>query len=74
MSTHIKKTVDEGLAHLSNKAGVQEAEVFASVNSIFTSRINYTSHLPCNGLEEPKSNQTATKTGKETAFTEIKSD
>jgi PmbA protein len=58
VDAHIKKVVDEGMKYLSNKADVQEAEVFASVNAILTSRINYTSHLPCNGLEEPKSTQT----------------
>jgi PmbA protein len=58
VDSHIKKAVDEGMEYLSNKADVKEAEVFASVNAIFTSRINYTSHLPCNGLEEPKSTQT----------------
>lgn len=46
------------MEHLTSTPGVCEAEVFASVNAILTSRINYTSHLPCNGLEEPKSTQT----------------
>jgi len=54
---HIKKVVADGIEYLSKKADVQEVEIFASINSIFTSRINYTSHLPCNGLEEPKSTQ-----------------
>ena len=57
MDAHIKKVVTEGMEYLSNQADVKEAEVFASVNGIFTGRINYTSHLPCNGLEEPKSTQ-----------------
>jgi hypothetical protein len=55
---HIEQAVEEGMQYLSDKADVQEAEVFASVNAVLTSRINYTSHLPCNGLEEPKSTQT----------------
>ncbi len=48
----------EGLSHLRAKPDIAEAEIFAAVNSILTCRINYTSHIPCNGLEEPKSVQT----------------
>jgi len=53
-----KKVVGEGREYLSNREDIQELEVFASVNGILTCRINYTSHLPCNGLEEPKSTHT----------------
>jgi len=53
-----KKVVREVLEYLSNKEEIDELEVFASVNGILTCRINYTSHLPCNGLEEPKSTHT----------------
>jgi len=58
VDSQIKKIVSEGLQYLLSKIDVQEAEVFASANKILTCRINYTSHLPCNGLEEPKSIQT----------------
>jgi PmbA protein len=34
---------------------VAEAEVFASANGNLTIRLNYTSHIPSNGVEEPKS-------------------
>lgn len=57
MDSQIKKIVSDGLQYLLDKNDVQEAEVFASSNIILTCRINYTSHLPCNGLEEPKSLQ-----------------
>jgi PmbA protein len=50
--------VAEGLSYLRRKADIGEAELFASINSIATCRINYTAHIPCNGLEEPKSSQT----------------
>jgi PmbA protein len=34
---------------------VREAEVFVSANGTLLTRLNYTSHIPCNGVEEPKS-------------------
>jgi PmbA protein len=35
--------------------GVREVEVFAAANGALLTRLNYTSHIPCNGVEEPKS-------------------
>jgi hypothetical protein len=58
MVEDLKNIVAEGLAYLRKKAGIRDAEIFASVNNIVTCRINYTSHISCNGLEEPKSTQT----------------
>ena len=58
MAQDLKEFAAQGLAHLRAKADIAEAEIFAAVNSILTCRINYTSHIPCNGLEEPKSVQT----------------
>lgn len=34
---------------------VREAEVFVAANGALLTRLNYTSHIPCNGEEEPKS-------------------
>lgn len=34
---------------------VAEVEVFVSANASLLARLNYTSHIPCNGVEEPKS-------------------
>jgi PmbA protein len=34
---------------------VSEVEVFAAANGSLLARLNYTSHIPCNGVEEPKS-------------------
>jgi PmbA protein len=34
---------------------VREAEIFAAANGSLLARLNYTSHIPCNGVEEPKS-------------------
>ncbi|MBI2890968.1 MAG: TldD/PmbA family protein [Nitrospirae bacterium] len=44
----------EGTRLLQRQAGVLVAEVFASENLAHTIRLHYTSHLPCNGVEEPK--------------------
>ena len=35
--------------------GVLDAEIFVAANAYFLSRLSYTSHIPCNGVEEPKS-------------------
>jgi predicted Zn-dependent protease len=43
---------------VSAQPGVREAEVFASANGVLLSRLNYSSHIPCNGVEEPKSTET----------------
>ena len=34
---------------------VREVEVFVAANATLLARLNYTSHIPCNGVEEPKS-------------------
>src|SRR3990172_12177623 len=51
----LKKSVEEGLAFLRSQEDVEEAEVFVASNGILFTRLNYTSHIPCNGVEEPKS-------------------
>jgi len=34
---------------------VLEVAVFVAANAALLTRLNYTSHIPCNGVEEPKS-------------------
>ena len=51
----LKKAVAEGLAFLKQQDDIEEGEVYASANGILLTRLNYTSHIPCNGVEEPKS-------------------
>jgi hypothetical protein len=53
----LRKSVDEGLAYLRTLDDVEEGEVFASSNGQLLTRLNYTSHIPCNGVEEPKSTE-----------------
>jgi hypothetical protein len=54
----LKSAVEEALRFVSGQAGVLEAEVFAAANRSLLARLNYTSHIPCNGVEEPKSTET----------------
>ncbi|KKT65496.1 MAG: hypothetical protein UW60_C0044G0010 [Candidatus Woesebacteria bacterium GW2011_GWA2_44_33] len=46
-----------GLKLLRAKPGIIEGLVYASANRRSVSRLVYTSHIPCNGLEEPKSDE-----------------
>jgi hypothetical protein len=51
----LKGAVRDGLAYLRTQPDIAEAEVFASANGNLTVRLNYTSRIPSNGVEEPKS-------------------
>lgn len=51
----LTKAASEGLAFLRQQEDIEEAEVFVSANGVLLTRLNYTSHIPCNGVEEPKS-------------------
>ena len=53
----LKRAVEEALRFLSAQPGIREAEVFAASNRALLTRLNYTSHIPCNGVEEPKSTE-----------------
>lgn len=52
---HLQKAAADGLAFLRSQRDIEEAEVFVSSNGVYLTRLNYTSHIPCNGVEEPKS-------------------
>ena len=51
----LSKATREALAYLKAQPDIAEAEVFAAWNGNLTVRLNYTSHIPSNGVEEPKS-------------------
>jgi predicted Zn-dependent protease len=53
----LKTAAGQALAYLRAQPGVAEAEVFAAANGNLTVRLNYTSHIPSNGVEEPKSTE-----------------
>ena len=59
MSTaaELGRAVATALALVSRQPGVREAEVFAAENGSLLTRLCYTSHLPSNGVEEPKSTE-----------------
>ena len=53
----LRRAVKNALAFASSQADVAEVEVFASAGANLTVRLNYTSHIPSNGVEEPKSTE-----------------
>jgi PmbA protein len=53
----LKRAVEVALEFLSAQPGIREVEVFAASNRSLLTRLNYTSHIPCNGVEEPKSTE-----------------
>src|SRR2546430_5989479 len=54
-AVELARAVEEALAFVTGQPGVLEAEVFAAANDALLTRLNYTSHIPSNGVEEPKS-------------------
>src|SRR5881398_298846 len=54
-AAELARAVEEALAFVTGQPGVLEAEVFAAANDALLTRLNYTSHIPSNGVEEPKS-------------------
>ncbi len=55
--TNLQTTVERGLEKVRAIPGIIEGLVYASSNNRSVSRIAYTTHLPSNGLEEPKSDE-----------------
>jgi hypothetical protein len=53
------RAVETALALARARPDVREAEAFASANAALLARLNYTSHIPSNGVEEPKSTGSA---------------
>ncbi len=53
----LRRAVKDALSFASAQPGVEEVEVFASAGANLTVRLNYTSHIPSNGVEEPKSTE-----------------
>jgi predicted Zn-dependent protease len=53
------RVATEGLALLRAMEDVAEAEIFVAANATLVARLHFTSHIPCNGVEEPKSLESA---------------
>ncbi|MFQ5827895.1 MAG: TldD/PmbA family protein [Candidatus Methylomirabilia bacterium] len=56
-SAELAKAAQQGFEFLAAQADLQEVEVFVAANGQLLTRLNYTSHIPCNGVEEPKSTE-----------------
>jgi PmbA protein len=54
-AAELARAVEAALAQVRGAPGLTEAEVFAADNGGLSTRLSYTSHIPCNGVEEPKS-------------------
>jgi PmbA protein len=51
----LRRAAREALAYVAAQPDVREAEAFVASNGALFARLNYTSHIPSNGVEEPKS-------------------
>ncbi len=51
----LEQAVSRAIAFLRTQPEVISAQAFAGANNRLWTRLNYTSHIPCNGVEEPKS-------------------
>ena len=51
----LARTAAEAMEILRAQEDLLEGEVFVAANSHLVARIHFTSHIPCNGVEEPKS-------------------
>ena len=53
----LRAAARQSLAFISAQPEVAEAEVFIAADANLTVRLNYTSHIPSSGVEEPKSTE-----------------
>ena len=51
----LQRAAEQALGWAQAQPGVVEVEAFVSANASLLTRLNYTSHIACNGVEEPKS-------------------
>jgi PmbA protein len=51
----LAQAASQALEMLRGQDDLAEAEVFVAANTSLVARIHFTSHIPCNGVEEPKS-------------------
>jgi predicted Zn-dependent protease len=55
LTQDLARAAVDALALARREPGVVEVEVFVAANASLLARLCYTSHIPCNGVEEPKS-------------------
>ncbi|MGH7320952.1 MAG: hypothetical protein ACRELA_15175, partial [Candidatus Rokuibacteriota bacterium] len=51
----LARAAGQALEYLAAQPEIRESEVFVAANDQLLARVCYTSHIPCNGVEEPKS-------------------
>jgi len=56
-AAELAAAAERAFEYVRGQAGLLEAEVFTAANGALLTRLNYTSHIPCNGVEEPKSTE-----------------
>jgi len=56
-TSELARAVAAALEFVRAQPGVREVEAFAAANAALLTRLCYTSNIPCNGLEEPKSSE-----------------
>jgi predicted Zn-dependent protease len=54
-TSELARATQAALEYVTAQKDVRECEVFTAANGSLLARLNYTSHIPCNGVEEPKS-------------------
>ena len=54
-TSELAGAAEQAFDHLKTHKDLPEVEVFVAANGQLLTRLNYTSHIPCNGVEEPKS-------------------
>ncbi len=56
-TAELAKAAERAFEYLRAQREIEECEVFVAANGQLLTRLNYTSHIPCNGVEEPKSTE-----------------
>jgi PmbA protein len=54
-TAELARAAETAFERLRAQPDVAEVEVFVAANGTLLTRLNYTSHIPCNGVDEPKS-------------------
>jgi hypothetical protein len=54
-TSELARATETALDYVRAQKDIRECEVFAAANGSLLARLHYTSHIPCNGVEEPKS-------------------
>ena len=56
-AVELATAAERAFEYVRSQTDLLEAEIFTAANGALLTRLNYTSHIPCNGVEEPKSTE-----------------